>query len=229
MRIYNNTNEAFEEIKRDLSEMGILVKPKTMQDKVVEGKPEYETLELQNYAYTVLEVIPDRVEGVSLPWADEEFKERISPLPKINPGIAWELRKEIWREYLDTNREFAYTYHDRLNYFDQLNKIINRIKVDPDSRQLWLNIWDTQQDINNLGGISRVPCSLGYNFQVRNGKLNIHYIMRSCDFNTHFRNDVYLAMKLLQYVAILTNLPVGTFTQTIFSLHMYRKDAEGVF
>ena len=37
MRIYMNWNEAYEEIKRDLAEMGINVYPKTMQDKYVEG------------------------------------------------------------------------------------------------------------------------------------------------------------------------------------------------
>ena len=53
--------------------------------------------------------------------------------------------------------------------------------------------------------------------------------MRSCDFSTHFANDVYLAIKLLEYVAELTGYEVGNFTHTIFSLHIYKKDLKGVF
>ena len=54
MRIYMDWPEAYEEVKRDLAEMGILVKPKSMQDKIIEGNEDYETMELQNYSYSIL-------------------------------------------------------------------------------------------------------------------------------------------------------------------------------
>lgn len=244
MRIYMNWPEAYEEIKRDLAEMGILVKPKTMQDKVIEGNSDYETKELQNYCYTLLEASSKGITGVTQPWADAEFKERVFDpwdrwgfkddpialdIPEfVNPGSAWEMRKDIWTEYMHDGK-MAYTYNERIWQNDQLTKIIERLKEDHDSRQLWLSIWDPNVDTDKLGGVSRVPCSLGYNFQYRDGKLNIHYVMRSCDFNTHFVNDVYLAIKLLEYVAEKTGLEVGSFTHTIFSLHVYKKDVSDVF
>lgn len=243
MRIYMNWKEAYEEIKRDLAEMGIVVKPKTMQDKNIEGNPDFETKELQNYCYTILNAKSSDVEGVIQPWADAEFQERITdpykvgfeefggclPVPNfINPGTAWELRKDVWTEYMHDGK-MAYTYNERIWNNDQLSKIIARLKEDHDSRQLWLSIWDPTQDVDKLGGVSRVPCSLGYNFQFRDGKLNIHYVMRSCDFNTHFINDVYLGMKLLEYVANMCGMEVGNFTHTIFSLHVYKKDIANVF
>lgn len=228
MRIYMNFKEGYEEIKRDLAEMGIIVKPKSMQDKVIEGIEKYTTKELQNYSYTIINAKSKEVTGVNQPWADKEFIERIDNTQLINPGEAWKERKEVWTEYLHDGK-FAYTYNERINKLDQLEKIIKRIKQDPGSRQLWLSIWNSVIDINNLGGLSRVPCSLGYNFQVRDGKLNMHYVMRSCDFSTHFRNDVYLAIKLLEYVAERTNNKVGDFTHTMFSLHVYKKDVEDVF
>lgn len=227
MRIFMNFNEAKEEIKRDLAEMGIVVKPKTMQDKIIEGNEDYETKELQNYSYTILNANSKDVQGVIQPWADEEFQERIAQV-LVNPGEAWKSRKKIWEEYLHKGK-FAYTYNERFLLNDQLNKIIKRIKEDPDSRQLWVSIWDPQEDVDKLGGLSRVPCSLGYGFQVRGGKLNIHYLMRSCDFSTHFSNDVYLAIKLLEYVAQKTGFEVGNFSHTMFSLHVYKKDIQGVF
>lgn len=231
MRIYMNAEEAFEEIKRDLAEMGIWVRPKTMQDKIVEGDVNYETTELQNYCYTILNANSAHVPGVDQPWADAEFEERIhNPEngPFINPGKAWKLRSEVWGEFMH-NGKLGYTYNELIWNNDQFTKIVNRLKEDPDSRQLWISLWDPTRDPDLLGGVSRVPCSLGYGLQVRNGKLNLHYVMRSCDFSTHFSNDVYLAIKMLEYIAQLTNYPVGNFTHTLFSLHVYRKDLKNVF
>ena len=228
MRLFTNWNEAYEEVKRDLAEMGILVKPKTMQDKNVEGNPDYETMELQNYCYTLLNANSKEITGVTQPWADMEFIERIDPSGTVNPGEAWKTRSDVWTEYMHDGK-MAYTYNERLMKNDQLNKIIKRLKEDSDSRQLWVSIWDPNIDPDKLGGVSRVPCSLGYNFQVREGKLNLTYVMRSCDFNTHFINDIYLAIKMLEYVADQTGYEVGSFTHFMFSLHIYKKDIKGVF
>ena len=239
MRIYINAEEMIEETKRDLAEMGIVVKPATMQDKYIKGNPDYETRELQNYSYCLLDAKSQDIPGVIQPWADAESEERVTDpwvrcsdgkgYPEfINPGKAWELRKEVWTEYLHEGK-MAYTYNELIWNNDQVTKIINRLKEDPDSRQLWISLWNPDKDPDFLGGVSRVPCSLGYGLQVRDGKLNLHYVMRSCDFATHFRNDVYLAIKFLEWVAEKTGYPVGSFTHTIFSLHVYNKDIEGVF
>lgn len=228
MRVYINWNECYDETKRDLAEMGIDVFPKSMQDKVIEGNSDYATKELQNYSYCLLDAKSKSIVGVTQPWADAEFEERINPSGNVNPGNAWRLRENIWKEYMHDGK-MAYSYNERFFRNGQLEKIIERLKKDHDSRQLWLSVWDPNEDVDKLGGISRVPCSLGYNFQFRDGKLNIHYVMRSCDFRTHFVNDVYLAIKLLEYVAERAGLGVGSFTHTMFSLHVYRKDIEGVF
>ena len=239
MRIYVNAEEMIEETKRDLAEMGIVVRPATMQDKYIKGNPDYETRELQNYSYCLLDAKSQDIPGVIQPWADAEFEERVTDpwvrcldgkgYPEfINPGKAWELRPEVWTEYMHDGR-MAYTYNELIWNNDQVTKIINRLKEDPDSRQLWVSLWNPDKDPDFLGGVSRVPCSLGYGLQVRDGKLNLHYVMRSCDFATHFRNDVYLAIKFLEWVAEKTGYPVGSFTHTIFSLHVYNKDIEGVF
>lgn len=187
------------------------------------------------------------IPGVSQPWADAEFLERITDPFKegrmgdgmvawgaeqypsfINPGEAWKLRPEVWTDYLHNGR-MAYTYNELLWNNDQVTKILSRLVKDPGSRQLWISLWDPTRDPDLLGGLSRVPCSLGYGLQVRDGKLNLHYLMRSCDFVTHFRNDVYLAIRFLEWVAEKTGYPVGTFTHTMFSLHVYAKDVANVY
>ena len=240
MRIYMNAEEAFEEVKRDLAEMGIWVKPKTMQDKVIEGDVNYETTELQNYCYTILNAKSKDVPGVVQPWADLEFEERVydpflrSPDGEVsdphflNPGTAWKTRPDVWGEFMHEGK-MGYTYNELIWDNDQFTKIVDRLREDPDSRQLWISLWDPTRDPDLLGGVSRVPCSLGDGLQVRNGKLNLHYVMRSCDFSTHFANDVYLAIRMLEYISKLTGYPVGNFTHTVFSLHVYRKDLKNVF
>jgi thymidylate synthase len=225
MRIYQNFNIAMNEIKRDLAEMGINVHPQTMQDKYVADDPNYATKELQNYVYTVTDAVNylDQL-YVTQPWADEEFLERINCTLK-NPGDAYKHREGVWNEFLHDGK-FAYTYGERIGY--NLEKVIKEIKLHPDSRQLYLSIWD-RDDVNNLGGGSRVPCSLGYLFQVREGRLHLTYFMRSCDLATHMQNDIYLATKLMDFVAGRTGYQPGNFTHFIGSLHIYKKDIEGVF
>jgi thymidylate synthase len=206
--------------------MGIRVHPKSYQDKNVEGNPDFDTLELQNYTYCV--TAPDTA-GLepTQPWASQEFRERVLGEGMCNPGVAWVYRPEVWKQFLQPNGKFAYTYDERMYY--QLQPIITELSQNPDSRQLFLSIWDPDIDIYKLGGISRVPCSIGYIIQARRGAINLTYLMRSCDFATHFVNDVYLAHKLQRHIAEKVDMPVGIFTHYIASLHVFHKDVEGVF
>jgi thymidylate synthase len=230
MRIYSNFKEALNEIKRDLAEMGIKVTTQTMQDK---SRPEgFETLELQNYIYTV---INPNVKFLSptQPWADLEFEERISE-KAINPGKAYLKRLDIWGEFLEQTLypdgsygpSFSYTYPERMWF--QLKRIVDELKKHPDSRQLFLSVWDPCKDIYRLG-VRRVPCTLGYYFQNRQGYVHMTYLQRSADFVTHFQNDIYLAIRLLKWVCNKANCKPGRFTHWIGSLHIYKEDVKDVF
>ena len=86
MRIYTNWDECYNEVLRDLAEMGIVVRPKTMQDKNVEGNPDYETKELQNYSYTLLDPKSQTITGVVQPWADAEFITNLAAKHKAAVG-----------------------------------------------------------------------------------------------------------------------------------------------
>ena len=54
MRIYKDHTEVISEIKRDLFEMGIVNKSYSMQNKVVSWNSDYDTKELLNYSYLLL-------------------------------------------------------------------------------------------------------------------------------------------------------------------------------
>ena len=221
-RIYDNLNIAVNEIERDLHEMGTLVRTMSMQNKLIEEDDDtYDTLELQNYSFTILNLknIDKEIEPKVLKWCESEFKERISD-NFTNPGEAWKLREEVWKEFL-TDEKFCYTYNERINNFDQLNKIIDELTENPNTRQAVLDIHSASD--NNKLRKSRIPCSLSYQFLIRNKKLNIIYNMRSSDFYTHFKNDIWLANKMLTYIAGILKIPVWSLHMNIGSLHIYKK------
>jgi hypothetical protein len=226
MRVFKTHAEALDEITRDLGERGTRVHPETMQDKDISDSPDYDTCELTDYTYCVLDSQDFAGLEPTQPWADLEFGERVSG-EMINPGEAWHAREELWEEYLEPHLGlFAYTYPER--YLRQPHAIAAELLKHPHSRQLFLGMWEPTTDTLRFGR-RRVPCSLGYQFLYRDGLLHITYFQRSADFANHFRNDVYLACRLLAWVAERAGMTPGRFTHHITSLHVYQKDVRGVF
>lgn len=231
MRIFADVLEMVKEVERDLFEMGIRVQSDTMQDKDVHDNKDYETLEIQAYGYQLtgfdkLDMMIEYLKG-DLEWAKREFAERTSYV-YFNPGLAWTLRRKVWGPFIRDGK-FAYTYNERIR--EQLPSIVEELQKRPNSRQAIMTVYDRHQDMGNWGGKDRVPCSLYYHFFIRENKLHMIYSMRSCDFLTHFVYDVYLAIRLQEYVALLLGVETGIFTHMIHSLHAYQKDMveRGIF
>jgi hypothetical protein len=222
MRMYDQFVEVKSEVSRDLKELAVVYQSHNVQDMDVSKDPGYFTHELMNYSYTLLD--PGLVtDDYFPPYYLQEFKERISNRPQ-NPGLAWEEDREYWEQFLHDGK-FDYTYSERMAYV--LEGVYKLLVRDPNTRQAWLSIWNDRDHFAT--GRRRVPCSLGYHFMVRNEKLHLHYVMRSCDFAKHFEKDVILAIMLQVYMAQRLGREVGHFTHTIFSLHAFAKDLEGVF
>ena len=232
MRIYSNSFELMSETGRELNSYGQLVKPKTYQNKVIEGNEDFHTKELicQQYCLTSLgDPIWLFVFSHSKEWADVEFQERIDTSDIINPGKAWELRKDLWEQFL-VNGKFDYTYNERIIHV--IKDLIELLKKDNDTRKAVLPIFNGDMETLDTiwyDGSRRIPCSMYYDFLIRkDGKgekvLHICYHQRSSDFVTHFGNDVYLAWRLMEYVAKEVGVKPGYLYHTIDSLHAYKKD-----
>ena len=227
MRIYSNSFELMSEMGRELNSYGQTVKPKTYQNKRIEGNEDFITKELicQQYCLTSLgDPVWLFVFSHSKEWADAEFQERINTSEVINPGKAWELRKDLWEQFL-VDGKFDYTYNERMAI---LPYTIQLLRSDSDTRKAVLPIFHGT-DLRFLDGSKRIPCSMYYDFLIRqNGKgekvLHICYHQRSSDFVQHFGNDVYLAWRLMQYVAKEVGVKPGYLYHTIDSLHAYKKD-----
>lgn len=230
MRIYSNSFGLMSEMGRELNSYGQIVKPKTYQNKVIEGNEDFITKELicQQYCLTSLgDPVWLFVFSHSKEWADAEFKERIDTSDIINPGKAWELRKDLWEQFL-VNGKFDYTYNERMVI---LPYTIQLLKSDSDTRKAVLPIFNGNGEDDTLyyHDNKRIPCSMYYDFLIRqNGKgekvLHICYHQRSSDFAQHFGNDVYLAWRLMEYVAKEVGVKPGYLYHTIDSLHAYKKD-----
>lgn len=232
MRIYSSSYELMSEMGRELNSYGQTVKPKTYQNKNIEGNEDFVTKEIicQQYCLTSLQD-PTWLffYSRSREWADAEFQERIDTSDIINPGKAWELRKDLWEQFL-VNGKFDYTYNERIIHV--IKPLIRLLKDDNDTRKAVLPIFNGDMDgldTDWYDGSRRIPCSMYYDFLIReNSKgekiLHICYHQRSSDFVTHFGNDVYLAWRLMEYVAKEVGVKPGYLYHTIDSLHTYQKD-----
>lgn len=218
-RIFRNMAEAVNEIERDIMEMGILVHPHTMQNKNVKDDPAYDTLETQNYSFSILDTSDKDSCVENVRWCREEFMERIDPSTE-NPGEAWKLRESTWKEFLNKDGTMDYTYSERMNSFAQVELVIKELTENPDTRQALIHI-NFPEDCLGWRQI-RIPCSVYYQFMIRRGALDIIYNMRSSDYATHFKNDIWLAATLRDYIAERVKIPTGIFSMNIGSLHIYR-------
>jgi len=221
---------------------GELIYTKSWQGKVDD---KFSTLEVMNYSFTCpinpsIEILEDQIKP-NLPWARDHFIERVCGEP-LNPGEQyknWPFYKKD--EFRTEEEKFTHTYMERfwvpkhygIRYFSgNLNDVVNLLVRDPLTRQAYFPIWFPEDTGATHGG--RVPCSLGYHFLCRGGKLHMFYDIRSCDLLRHFQDDVYLACRLLLWMLRRLRLQRGSrfwesiipgnLTMHIYSLHIFGED-----
>lgn len=216
--------------------------------------PQATTLEVEDVSFSI--VIPQSVTelqstvGPNLPWAEEHFQERVSGIP-FNPPpshVRWPFAQKSNSEHM-ANEEFSHTYPERMwpqwagdssygedgypvanrgiryNYGD-LNDVVALLRDHPGTRQAYLPIW-FPEDTGAVEG-QRVPCTLGYHFLLRGGRLKIVYYIRSCDFYRHFRDDVYMAARLCQWVAEQIGARPGNLVMHTSSMHVFAAERNRV-
>jgi thymidylate synthase len=112
-----------------------------------------------------------------------------------------------------------------------LDDVVDQLVREPLTRQAMLPVFFPEDTGATHGG--RVPCSIAYQFFMRNNKLDVSYWLRSCDFTRHFRDDIYLTIMLLLWVLQQCRqrgderwmaVRPGEYVMLITSLHMFRND-----
>lgn len=198
----------------------------------------------------------------NLPWAEDHFQERVSGEP-LNPGEQYK-NWPFWTPAAEDQMrrvggKFSHTYMERFwprdegvpdepkpwgiryRYGDLLD-VVEMLHKDPYTRQAYVPIW-FPEDTGAVHG-ERVPCSIGYHFLMRNNELHCFYVIRSVDFVHYFRDDIYMACRLCQWMLdelrkidrvdfglddspdtlIWDQVTTGNLYMTIFSLHVFGKD-----
>lgn len=186
----------------------------------------------------------------NMPWAEDHFQERISGEP-LNPppSEAYWPFAQAGNAAHKKDQKFSHTYPERFwpklagdvctdpkcpshKYgqngirfqYGDLSDLVEVIKKDPLTRQAYLPVW-FPEDLTAARQGERVPCTLGYHFlQTAPNILDCTYFMRSCDIVRFFRDDVYMAGRLLHYVCAYTGFIPGNLVVHISNLHAFEAD-----
>jgi hypothetical protein len=227
-----------------------------------ETEPMHTMLSASHYSFQV--PIPNgqdellQLSGAQCPWAEDHFQERIGGKP-LNPGNEYKNWK-FYRlnkandQYRTEDDKFTHTYMERfwpkhawdaenmppnkinrgIRYvYGDLNDVIALMTREPLTRQAFLPVW-FPEDTGVLHG-GRVPCTIGYHFQIRRGALNVTYYIRACDYFRHFHDDIYLAGRLGQHVLetlkeklpdniAMQNTYMGILTMHIADFHCFKHE-----
>lgn len=236
MRIYKTIKDALNETLRDLKVRGISVKCNSYQDKKLEGEDKYvkelmgvafkidkPNMELDECIKYVFKKDSDRI----IKYCKQEIKDRCSGKP-LNPGNSYKIREDMWSKFIENSGKFSYQYAERLWTNNQFKEVINCLKNDEGTRQAVLSVWNPEKDMQEkkLGGGNRIPCSLNYQFLIRNNRLHCIYSMRSNSAIEHCPIDLYCTTGLMNYVvkelkSTYPNLKTGSLTYICGSLHCF--------
>jgi thymidylate synthase len=104
---------------------------------------------------------------------------------------------------------------------DQLAQALDALSRDPDSRRAVIQLYDPEADTR---GHKDVPCTLGYRFFLRDGRLHMHTTMRSQDLWLGFCYDIFAATTLHELLAGWLGAQLGSYVLCVDSLHLYAAD-----
>ena len=119
------------------------------------------------------------------------------------------------------------------DWYGDLDNLVELLVKQPHTRQAVIPLFYPQD--TGIGDGGRKMCSLCYQFLLRDEKLHIWYPLRSCDFRRHFRDDAYLAVRMLLWVLQecrkLDNerwngVTPGSLGMHMTSLHIFATDKE---
>lgn len=106
---------------------------------------------------------------------------------------------------------------------DQLRRVVEILMADPDSRRALIQLYDPARD---AAGHRDVPCTLGFQFHLRNGRLDMATTMRGQDVWIGLPYDLFFYTTLHELVAGWLGVELGDYRHHVGSLHIYERDLE---
>lgn len=105
---------------------------------------------------------------------------------------------------------------------DQLQRIINEIKSNPDSRRLLISAWNPE----DLDAMALPPCHFAFQFEVYDGKLSLVWYQRSVDVFLGLPYNIASYALLTHIVASMCDLEVGELVFMGADIHVYNNHRE---
>ncbi|MBN8672819.1 MAG: thymidylate synthase [Chitinophagales bacterium] len=138
----------------------------------------------------------------------------------------------IWDEWADNKGELGPIYgyqwrrwpdHDG-RPIDQITKVIDQIKSNPDSRRLIVSAWN----VADIEKMSLPACHAFFQFYVAEGKISCQMYQRSADLFLGVPFNIASFSLLTLMVAQVCNLQPGEFIHSFGDTHIYNNHIEQV-
>jgi thymidylate synthase len=158
----------------------------------------------------------------------KEFLEK-NGLP-YEEGIGGPIYGYQWRNF---GQEYAYkdkhgqhqTTPGVKHGFDQLQFIIDELRVNPMSRRLFMSSWNP----NQLDQMCLPPCHISYQFYVENGsRLSCMMVQRSADVFLGLPFNIASVALLVHFIANIVGLEPGKIYISIGDAHIYEDHLEPI-
>src|SRR5258708_11868828 len=138
----------------------------------------------------------------------------------------------IWDEWADTDGNLSGIYGKQWRRWetadgktiDQISRVIQEIKTDPDSRRLIVSAWN----VGELDTMALPPCHLLFQFYVAARRLSCHMYQRSVAIFLGLPFNITCYSLLTHMMAQQCNLEVGEFVWTGGDCHIYSKHMDQV-
>lgn len=136
----------------------------------------------------------------------------------------------IWDEWADENGDLGPVYGHQWRSWpgrdgqtiDQITKLIDQIKKNPDSRRMIVSAWNVA-DVDNM---ALPPCHSLFQFYVADGKLSCQLYQRSADTFLGVPFNIASYALLTMMVAQVCDLQPGEFVHTFGDTHLYLNHIE---
>lgn len=136
----------------------------------------------------------------------------------------------IWNEWADEQGDLGPVYGAQWRSWrtadgrtiDQISKVIEQIKSDPDSRRLVVSAWN----VGELDKMALLPCHALFQFNVSGGKLSCQLYQRSADVFLGVPFNIASYSLLTMMVAQVCGLEPGEFIHTLGDAHLYSNHLE---
>ena len=136
----------------------------------------------------------------------------------------------IWDEWADEQGNLGPVYGHQWRSWpgkngetiDQITKLIEMIRSNPDSRRLIVSAWN----VADVDQMALPPCHCFFQFYVADGKLSCQLYQRSADTFLGVPFNIASYALLTMMVAQVCNLQVGDFVHTFGDVHLYNNHLE---